>query len=231
MENIEIMKLDELPGIVVFYHPEMMAEAGLDDKILPPHNAGVLSVFTMPAILHNLLLPLLIAQKGKQYEDWIPVTFLIGQLPDGKVMPVLRLVSNPSEVNRDPIEKERQLLTEYMDRYIKAYLDEPKMTEHQEESEDTEEELYYMYLFQNFSNMLSACMIAPFVQCEQREIWKYRDTYYVIFDGKIKTAQQIASILEEYGGMENPSDMIEEHIKEHGECISTDILKIQKAFS
>lgn len=231
MEDISIIESEHLPGIVVFYNPELMAKTG-HKKTLAEYHKNRLPLFP---IIDNILIPLLVKTKGPQYANWIPVSLFIGQIINGEYLPVLRLIEKPS-INMLQIDspEEQQIVSRYIDSYIRQYMnltengtDNPETAGENEEQEDN----YYMLLFHNFSHMLEACLSASFQSCEQREIWKYGDVYYVIFDGDLKTANQIAHVLLEYNGHEIDNLISQEHIMEHGTCITKDILKLQKSFS
>lgn len=228
MEDISIIESENLQGIVVFYNPGMITKTG-HEKTLEEYHKNKLPLFP---IIENILMPLLVEKKGRQYADWIPVSLFIGQIINGEYLPVLRLIEKPSIADISMLHQidspeEQQIISRYIDSYIRQYMNLPVSEDKNEEPEYD----YYMLLFHNFSHMLEACLSASFQSCGQREIWKHKDTYYVIFDGNLNTVNQIAHVLMEYNGHEPVSDISQEHIMEHGTCITKDILKLQKAFS
>lgn len=229
MEDISIIESEHLQGIVVFYNPELIAKTG-HKKTLTEYHKNHLPLFP---IIDNILIPLLVETKGQQYANWIPVSLFIGQIVNGEYLPVLRLIEKPS-INMLQIDspEEQQIISRYIDSYIRQYMNlTVNDTGHTQDTADEEQGEYYMILFHNFSHMLDACLSASFQSCEQREVWKYKDVYYVIFDGDLKTVNQIANVLLEYDGYETDNGIIQEHIMEHGTCITADIMKLQKAFS
>lgn len=233
MQDVKIITLENMPGIAVIYNPDLIEKMGLSKSIMEDIcQQGKLSSI-MPFIIHDLLLPLLINQEGVDYYEWFPAALLFGEIPPGKILPILQLVHDKSELekrNSYTCIMEDKTVLEYISNYANEYIPVHENTT-KTIPENSDDKLYYIFWFTNLSNILQVCSSISFHDCNDVEIWKYQNKYYLIFESAYNVAENLSFIIGEYNGENESSDLTIACIEEHGECIVKNVKKMQKAFT
>ena len=244
MESVRIIELQNDSSILAIYNPDDMASYGLTSSFLSEYiNAGMNGPILMQFIadfVHEHLMD----DMSDDYNDYMPVTLSIMNLPNDRILPAMLLIKRQSaflaqyvqlrQRGPQPIDEEaKQYITEYINEFMQEKNSNGKKDSKQSKDGKQEPIEYidqYLFQFENLDTAMFACKFIPFEKCIESSLIKYDKRYYILFLCDSKESDHISGNILQFLEFGHEEEYIApEFLQEHGTLITDQLEKIIKA--